>query len=634
MTDAATAKETLGFQTEARQLLKLMIHSLYSNREIFLRELISNASDACDKLRFEALSDASLLAEDSQLRVRIDVDAEAGTLSISDNGIGMSREEAVRNLGTIARSGTAEFLGQLSGDQKKDAQLIGQFGVGFYSGFIVADRIEVFSRRAGLDAADGVRWESDAGDGFSVETVNKPDRGTTVVLHLKADAKEFAESFRIRSIVKKYSDHIAIPVEMRQPAEGEGDAAVVYEVVNAAKALWTRPRNDISDDEYREFYRHISHDFEAPLAWAHNRVEGKHEYTSLLFVPKRAPFDLYQRDAARGLKLFVQRTFILDDAEQFLPLYLRFVKGVIDSGDLPLNVSREILQESPLITSMRSALSKRVLDLLETLSEDKPEEYASFWDAFGQVLKEGVGEDFANRERIAGLLRFASTQAVDAGQRQALADYVSRMKEGQEAIYYLTGSQLAAVRNSPHLEIFRKHGVEVLLLTDRIDEWLVSYLTEFQGKPLQDVARGDLDLSAWLDKVDNEADKKTDEKNDTEDADLLARLQNALGERVASVRRSRRLTDSPACLVLGEQDMGLQLRQMLQAAGQSVPDSKPILEIQPEHALLKRLAAQDENGTAFNDLALVLFEQAALAGGMALEDPAAFVQRVNRLLQA
>ncbi len=624
---ATTARETRGFQAEARQLLQLMIHSLYSNREIFLRELISNASDACDKLRFEALHDGTLLADDPDLHIRIDIDAAAGTLTISDNGIGMSRDEAIANLGTIARSGTAEFLRNLSGDQKQDARLIGQFGVGFYSGFIVADRIEVFSRRAGLPVAEGVHWESDAGDSFSVEPCEKADRGTRVVLHLKPDAKEFADDFRVRSIVRKYSDHIAIPVQMKpavKPEDGEGG----YEAINQARALWTRSRNEIPDEEYRAFYRHVSHDYEDPLAWSHNKVEGKQEYTSLLYIPKQAPFDLYQREAARGLKLYVQRTFILDDAEQFLPLYLRFVKGVIDSGDLPLNVSRELLQESPVIAAMRSALTKRVLDMLESMAKDQPEDYQRFWDEFGQVLKEGIAEDFANRERIAGLLRFASTHDDQPQQRHALADYVGRMKEGQSAIYYLTAAQFNAAKNSPHLEVFRKHGIEVLLLSDRIDEWVAGYLHEFGGKPLQDIARGDLDLSGWL--KDADAASAAEGKQPATEG-LLQRLQDTLGERVSAVRATRRLTDSPACLVLGEQDMGLQMRQILKAAGQDVPDSRPVLEVNLAHPLLQRLDASSD-ASVFADIAQLLFEQSALASGVALENPAAFVQRMNRLL--
>ncbi|TNF34695.1 MAG: molecular chaperone HtpG [Gammaproteobacteria bacterium] len=604
-----------------------MIHSLYSNREIFLRELISNASDACDKLRFEALEHAGWLAEDPELAITIDVDSEASTITISDNGIGMSREEVISHLGTIARSGTAEFLKNLSGDRKKDSQLIGQFGVGFYSGFIVADRIEVLTRRAGAAATDAVRWESDASAEFTVEPCEKATRGTQVILHLKEDAKDFANAFRVRTIVKKYSDHIAIPVRMKSLAAEEGKEAA-YEAVNQAQALWTRSKQDISEEEYKAFYQHVSHDYEAPLLWSHNRVEGKQEYTSLLYVPAHAPFDLYHRDVARGLKLYVQRTFILDDAEQFLPLYLRFIKGVVDSSDLPLNVSRELLQESPVITTMRSALTKRVLDMLEGLAKDSPEQYQAFWKEFGQVLKEGVAEDFANKERIAGLLRFATTYTNAAVQDQSLAGYVSRMKENQSAIYYVTASSFNAAKNSPHLEVFRKHGVEVLLLSDRIDEWLVGYLTAFDGKPLQDIGRGDLDISAWAGN-DAPADE-TPEKQESQSA-LLEKVKAALGDRVADVKTTRRLTDSASCLVLGDQDIGLQMRQMLKAAGQEVPDSKPVLELNPDHALLARLQATTD-AAVFDDMAVLLFEQAALSSGQALEDPAGFVQRTNRLL--
>lgn len=625
MTDTAqaTGKETLGFQAEARQLLQLMIHSLYSNREIFLRELISNASDACDKLRFEALEHADWLTGDSELAITIDVDSDAKTITISDNGIGMNREEVISNLGTIARSGTAEFMKHLSGDKKKDSQLIGQFGVGFYSGFIVADRIEVITRRAGAAVSEAVHWESDASAEFTVEPCEKASRGTEVILHLKDDAAEFANDFRVRTIVKKYSDHIAIPVKMvSQAAEGE---EARYEAVNQAQALWTRSKQDISDEEYQEFYKHISHDYEPALSWSHNRVEGKQEYTSLLYVPSHAPFDLYHRDAARGLKLYVQRTFILDDAEQFLPLYLRFIKGVVDSSDLPLNVSRELLQESPVITSMRSAITKRVLDMLDAMAKDRPEDYQAFWNEFGPVLKEGMAEDFANRERIAALLRFASTHQDKPLQDQSLADYVARMKENQSAIYYVTAAQFNAARNSPHLEVFRKHGVEVLLLSDRIDEWLVSYLTAFDGKPLQDVSRGDLDISAWAGDQDKE-DETSEDKNG-----LLDKLKASLAEKVADVKTTRRLTDSAACLVLGDQDLGLQMRQMLKAAGQEVPDSLPTLEINMDHALIARLKAASDMAV-FDDIAMLLFEQAALSGGVALEDPAGFVQRTNRLL--
>src|SRR5690554_6012390 len=626
---AQAQKETRGFQTEAKQLLHLMIHSLYSNREIFLRELVSNASDAVDKLRFAAVSDDSLYEGDTDLRVRVEVDAEQKMIRVSDNGIGMSREEVIENLGTIAKSGTAAFMQQLTGDQKKDAQLIGQFGVGFYSAFIVADKVVVTTRRAGAPATEGVRWECSGDAEFSVETVEKASRGTTIELHLKSDALEFADHWRLRSIIKKYSDHIAIPVVMQKPApvdEENKDKEPEDEVINTATALWTRSRSEVSDEEYKEFYKHVSHDFTDPLSWSHNRVEGKLDYTSLLYVPQRAPFDLYNRDGARGLKLYVQRTFIMDDAEQFLPLYLRFIKGVVDSNDLSLNVSREILQKDPNIDSMRSALTKRVLDMLAKLAKDS-EQYATFWKEFGQVLKEGPAEDFANREKIAKLLRFSSTHTDRSDQDQSLEDYVSRMKEGQEKIYYIAAENFNTAKSSPHLEVFRKKGIEVLLLSDRVDEWLMSHLAEYDGKSLQDVGKGELDLG----KLDTEEEKQAQEKVAEDLKPLLERVKKALASDVDEVRITHRLTESPACVVVAEHEMGAQMRRILEQAGQALPDSKPSLELNPEHPLVRKLD-QESNEERFGDLAKVLFEQANLAEGAQLEDPAAYVQRLNKLL--
>ena len=612
--------ETRGFQTEARQLLHLMIHSLYSNREIFLRELISNASDAIDKLRFESLADDALIADDPEFRIRIDFDTDAKTLAIADNGIGMTRDEVTEQLGTIAKSGTAEFFERLTGDQRQDAQLIGQFGVGFYSVFMVADEVEVLTRKAGTD--EGTRWKSKGEDEFTVEEA-EADRGTRVVLHLKPDAEEFAESFRLKTIVRKYSDHIGVPVVM--PAESAGDKegeaeeaeGTSEEVVNSATALWTRSRSEIKDDEYREFYKHVSHDFEDPLAWSHNRVEGRLEYTSLVFIPRRAPFDLWNRESPRGLKLYVQRVFIMDDAEQFLPLYLRFVRGIVDAGDLPLNVSREILQEDPAVATIRNALAKRVLD---TLSRLEGGDYDAFWDEFGQVLKEGMAEDFANREAIMKLLRFSSTEKDGEEQRTSLSDYVGRMQEGQGKIYYLIADNLAAARQSPHLEVFRQRNIEVLLLTDRIDEWFMTFVNEFDGRPLQDVTRGELDL---------DGEEKPDDEVD--DDALAERIKHVLEDHVESVRRSTRLTDSPACLVLGEHDMGAQMRRLMEATGQSVPDSKPHFEFNPDHPLVQRLDGEADEDR-FGDLVKVLFDQASLAEGQALADPGDYVRRVNSLL--
>lgn len=632
-----THKETLGFQTEVKQLLQLMIHSLYSNKEIFLRELISNAADAADKLRFEALTQPELLEAAGQspalpgggeLRIQVSVDPQAHTVTIDDNGIGMSRDEAIAHLGTIAKSGTGDFLRQLSGDQKKDSQLIGQFGVGFYSAFIVADQVDVYSRRAGLPASEGVHWSSRGEGEFDVETVDKPERGTRIVLHLKDDQQDFADAWRLRSIIKKYSDHIGLPIQMVKEHHGDdAPAEVEWETVNRASALWTRPRSEITDAEYQEFYKHAAHDHQDPLAWSHNKVEGKLEYTSLLYVPGHAPFDLYHRDAPKGLKLYVQRVFVMDQAEQFLPLYLRFIKGVVDSNDLSLNVSREILQSGPVIDSMKSALTKRSLDMLEKLATDKPEVYAGFWKQFGQVLKEGPAEDFNNREKIAGLLRFASTHDASGEQSVSLADYLGRMIEGQDKIYFLTGDSHTQVKDSPHLEVFRKKGIEVLLLTDRIDEWLMGYLTEFDGKSFVDVARGDLDLGA----LESAEDKQAQEEAAKEKQGLVERLKTALGDEVADVRVSHRLTDSPAILAIGEQDLGLQMRQILEASGQKVPDSKPVFEFNPGHPLIGKLDQEADSGR-FGDLSRVLFDQAALAAGDTLKDPAAYVRRLNKLL--
>ncbi|TFY95313.1 molecular chaperone HtpG [Pseudomonas nabeulensis] len=625
-----TQKETLGFQTEVKQLLHLMIHSLYSNKEIFLRELISNASDAVDKLRFEALSKPELLEGGAELKIRVSFDKDAKTVTLEDNGIGMSREDAITHLGTIAKSGTADFMKNLSGDQKKDSHLIGQFGVGFYSAFIVADKVEVFSRRAGLAGSEGVHWSSKGEGEFEIATIDKADRGTRIVLHLKDGEDEFADGWRLRNIVKKYSDHIALPIELpkeQAAAEGEETPAQEWEVVNRASALWTRPRTEVKDEEYQEFYKHIAHDYENPLSWSHNKVEGKLEYSSLLYVPARAPFDLYQREAPKGLKLYVQRVFVMDQAESFLPLYLRFIKGVVDSNDLSLNVSREILQKDPIIDSMKSALTKRVLDMLEKLAKNEPEQYKGFWKNFGQVMKEGPAEDFANKEKIAGLLRFASTHGDDGEQVVSLAEYLARAKEGQDKIYYLTGETYAQVKNSPHLEVFRKKGIEVLLLTDRIDEWLMSYLSEFDGKTFVDVARGDLDLG----NLDSEEEKKEAEEVAKAKEGLVERIKAALGEAVSEVRVSHRLTDSPAILAIGEQDLGMQMRQILEASGQKVPDSKPIFEFNPTHPLIEKLDGE-QGEERFGDLAHILFDQAALAAGDSLKDPAAYVSRLNKLL--
>ena len=619
----AGQKETRGFQAEVRELLKLMIHSLYSHREIFLRELVSNASDACDRLRFAAIADSSLIQDDPELGIRIDCDPKAGTVTLTDNGIGMTREEAIRNLGTIARSGTAEFFRSLSGDEQKASALIGQFGVGFYSAFIVADRVEVRSRRAGLPAADGVRWESGADGEFTVETVTQPARGTSVTLYLKEDAREFADPFRLRGLIRRYSDHIGFPVRMRK----EGEASLEYEVVNQAKALWTLPRTEIKDEEYREFYQYLAHDFAEPLIWSHNRVEGKREYTSLLYIPGRAPFDLYQRDGVRGLKLYVRRVFIMDDAEQFLPLYLRFVKGVVDSSDLPLNVSREILQQEPEVEAIRGGLTKRVLDLLGRLAKEDAAKYATFWKEFGAVLKEGVVQDPANQPAILALLRFASTHGAEDAPTTTLAEYVGRMKPGQDRIYYVIAESVAAARAHPAIERLKSAGVEVLLLAERIDEWVMGQLTEFEGKKFKDAARGELGLGT----LESEADRKQHDAELKESKGLLKRVKDALGERVTEVRVSERLRESPACLVIGEHDIGEQMRRILAAAGQQAPESKPLLELNVGHPLVKyldRIQAPAE----FEELAQLIYEQASLAEGAQLTNPPEYVARLNRVL--
>jgi len=626
----AAQKETLGFQTEAKQLLHLMIHSLYSNKEIFLRELISNASDAADKLRFVALKDDSLYEGDSDLNIVVECDSKLKTITIKDNGIGMNRAEVIENLGTIAKSGTAQFLESLTGDEKKDSQLIGQFGVGFYSAFIVADKVEVFTRKAGEPAALGVHWESHGEAEFSIEDTDKKERGTTIILHLKKQEKEFAEPFRLRSIVKKYADHISLPVKMLKEdfgEDGKKKKEKEFEVVNSAKALWTRTRTELSDDEYKEFYKHVSHDFSDPLEWSHNKVEGKLEYTSLLYLPAKAPFDLWNRDSARGLKLYVQRVFIMDEAEQFLPLYLRFIKGVIDSNDISLNVSREILQKDPTVDSMKSALTKRVLDMLAKIKKKDAEKYQTFWQEFGQVLKEGPAEDPNNREKIADLLLFATTHTGDVKQDQSLSDYVSRMQENQKKIYYITSETHNTAKNSPHLEVFRKKGLEVLLLSDRVDEWLMNHLMEYDGKQFQDITKGKLDLG----ELDSEEDKKQQEKADEEAKPLLERVTKSLGEKVSEVRTTNRLTDSPACIAVGEFDMNLQMRKILEAAGQAVPDSKPIFELNLEHPLVKRLDEESDEDR-FDELAAVLFDQANLAEGGQLDDPGTFIRRLNKLL--
>jgi molecular chaperone HtpG len=623
-------KETLSFQAEVSQVLNLVIRSLYSNKEIFLRELISNASDAAEKLRFEALTDEALFEEDPELRIRVTYDSEKGTVTISDNGIGMNRQEVTETIGSIASSGTRKFFESMSGDQAKDSELIGQFGVGFYSAYIVADKVTLETRRAGLGHEHGVRWESTGEGDYTIENVDKPGRGTDVILHLREDEKEFLENFRLRSIISKFSDHITIPVEMEKEHYGEDEEkpeTPEFERVNKGTALWMRNRSEISDEEYKEFYKHVSHDFEEPLTHVHNRVEGTNEYTSLLFIPKRAPFDLWDRDQQHGVKLFVRRVFIMDEADKLMPRYLRFVKGVVDADDLPLNVSREILQHNRKIDTIRQANVKRILGALEKLAEEDKEQYQTFWDQFGKVMKEGPAEDFGNKERIAGLLRFASTHNESDEQTVSLADYVGRMQEGQEKIFYITADSPAAARFSPHLEVLKKKGVEVLLLSDRVDEWLVTSLMDFDGKTLQSVAKGELDLGKLEDKEEKEGSEKEAETH----KDLLERMQKVLDEAVKEVRVSHRLTDSPACLVVEEHDMSANLARVLKSVGQDAPQTKPIMEINLGHPLLERLE-QEADEERFGDLSQVLFDQAQLAEGGQLDDPAAFVRRLNSLM--
>ncbi|BBJ23525.1 molecular chaperone HtpG [Candidatus Nitrotoga sp. AM1P] len=628
MTDNVTSnRETMGFQAEVKQLLQLMIHSLYSNREIFLRELISNASDACDKLRFEGLHNSALFENDSELTIHVSYDKEAKTLTISDNGIGMSRDEVINNLGTIAKSGTREFFTQLSGDQQKDANLIGQFGVGFYSAFIVADKVSVLTRRAGENIDQGVSWESDGGGEFAIEMVERATRGTAITLHLREGQEDLLNGTKLRTIIHKYSDHIVQPILMKKE-EWKDNAQQVLdeeETINQAFALWARPKTEISDDEYKGFYKHVGHDYEDPLAWTHARVEGRQEYTLLLYLPARAPFDLWERDASHGIKLYVRRVFIMDDATQLMPHYLRFVRGVVDTNDLPLNVSREILQESKDIEAIRSGCTKKVLGLLEDMAVKDPEKYAKFWDVFGRVLKEGVGEDFANKDKIAGLMRLASTYTNSPGETVSLADYISRMKEGQDKIYYITADTFNAAKNSPHLEVFRKKDIEVLLLTDHVDEWVVSNLSTFEGKHLVSVAKGGLDLG----KLEDESEKQEQEKDAGAFKELTDKIKTSLSERVKEVRVTHRLTDSPACLVADVHDINSNLARLLKASGQKAPVSQPILEINPKHPVVLRLQAEENK---FDDWASVLFDQALLAEGGQLDDPASFVKRINQLM--
>ncbi|MHB1581301.1 MAG: molecular chaperone HtpG [Acidithiobacillus sp.] len=625
----AASKETMQFQTEINQLLQLMIHSLYSNKEIFLRELISNASDACDKLRFEALADPALLTGDSELKVEVDFDPEASTITVRDNGIGMNRDEVIANIGTIAKSGTREFFERLSGDQTKDTKLIGQFGVGFYSAFIVADRVSLNTRRAGMEAEHGVRWESDGTGTYTLETLSLPARGTEIVLHLREEERQdLLSAWRLRSTINKYSDHIPLSIRMRKKGE-DGKPGDEWETVNKASALWQRSKSEISDDEYKEFYRYVSHDYGDPLTWSHNHVEGRLEYTSLLFIPAKAPFDLWDHNHSHGIKLYVQRVFIMDDAEQLLPRYLRFVRGVIDSSDLPLNVSREILQGNRVIDQMRSGSVKRILSLLEEMAEKEPEKYQTFWNEFGRALKEGPGEDYSNREPIAKLLRFASTHTDTDTQNVSLADYLARMAEGQDKIYYITADSFLAAKNSPQLELLRKKGIEVLLLSDRVDEWLTSHLPEFEGKALTSVAKGALDLGA----IETEEERKSQEETEKGAKGLVERIENALGERVEAVRVSHRLTNSPACIVLGERDMALYMQQLLKQAGHEVSSTKPVLEINPTHPMLARIEGEKDD-TRFAEWSALLLDQAILAEGGQLEDPAGFVARINQLMLA
>jgi molecular chaperone HtpG len=621
MTETVAATQTLGFKAEVRELLKLMIHSLYSHREIFLRELISNASDANDKLRFLSLAQPALLGEEREFGIWIEADDKAHTVTVRDNGIGLSRDDAVDHLGTIAKSGTAEFFSKLTGDAQKDSQLIGQFGVGFYSAFIVAEKVEVLSRKAGDPVSEGVRWQSSADGEFTVETIERAQRGTTVILHLKEDAKEFADAWRLRSLVRRYSDHLAFPVYMPK----QGEATLDFETVNQANALWTRPRTEVKDEEYREFFKHITHDSNDPLAWSHNKVEGKREYTSLLYIPANAPFDLWQRDAARGLKLHVKRVFIMDDADQFLPLYLRFIKGVLDSSDLPLNVSRELLQKDPEVEAMRGALTRRALDLITKLAKEEADKYAAFWKQFGQVIKEGVGEDFANRDKLLPLLRFASTHETGDDDKVALPDYLARMKDGQEKIFYVLAESRAAARSSPFIEQLRAKGIEVLLLGDRVDPWIMGQLQEFEGKAFQDAARGELDLS----KVAGAEEKPA--KPASEHKALLDRVQEALGDSVTEVLASQRLTESAACLTRSDDDMGESMRRMLAAAGRGeLPPTKPRLEINVEHPLVKHLAGLE--GESFGELAQLLYDQAQLTEQGQVANPGDYARRLNRVL--
>ncbi|MGV6817837.1 MAG: molecular chaperone HtpG [Thiotrichales bacterium] len=627
----ATNKENLSFEAEVNQLLQLMIHSLYSNKEIFLRELISNAADACDKLRFEALSNDGLMEGDSELEIEVDYDKDARTITIRDNGIGMSREEVINNIGTIAKSGTAEFLKNLTGDQAKDSHMIGQFGVGFYSSFIVASKVEINTRRASLPATEAVHWESTGESGYELETIEKAKRGTEIILHLREGEDEFLDDWRLRSIITKYSDHVPLPVKMPK-RDDKGEKTEEWETVNKANALWTIPKKDITDEEYKEFYKHVGHDFEDPLAWVHSRVEGKLEYTSLLYIPGRAPFDLFEPKQTHGVKLYVQRVFIMDDAEHLMPRYLRFVRGVIDSNDLPLNVSREILQSNKIIDSMRSGSVKKVLGLLESIAKNDPEKYAKFWTEFGKVMKEGPVEDFANREQILKLLRFASTHNDSDAQNVSLEDYVSRMKEGQEKIYYITADNYTAALHSPHLEIFKKKGIEVLLLSDRVDEWMMGHVTEFDGKPLQSVAKGDLDLAKIKgDENEDKAAEKEEKENKKAAEKILKQIKESLGDKVEDVRISERLTESPSCIVLSEHDMALYMQQLMKQAGQEMPSSKPTLEVNPSHPIIKRLEEETDDDR-FTEWSELLLDQAVLSEGGQLEDPASFVRRMNDIM--
>ena len=619
-------KETLSFQTEVKQLLNLMIHSLYSNKEIFLRELVSNASDACDKLRFEALSDNALYEDDNDLGIKVEFDKDANTVTITDNGIGMSREEVIANIGTIANSGTRKFLDNLTGEQAKDAQMIGQFGVGFYASFIVADNVTVETRRAGLTAEHGVRWHSTGEGEFDLENIEKQERGTKITLHLKKDEEEFADDWRLRSIISKYSDHISLPISMFKQ-DDKGELTDEMEAVNKASALWVRPKSEIKDEEYKEFYKHVAHDFDEPLSWLHNRVEGTQEYTTLFYLPKRAPFDMFDRDQKHGIKLYVKRVFIMDDAEQLMPNYLRFIKGVVDSDDLPLNISREILQRNKHIDTIRSASIKKILGHLDKMAKNNPEDYAVFWKEFGRVLKEGPAEDFANKEKIARLFRFASTNNDSDIEDISLDDYIGRMKEGQDKIYYITGDSYAAVKNSPHLELFRKKGIEVILMHDRVDEWMMSYLSEYDGKSFVNIAKGELDLGELEDKEDKEKAEKAAKDNES----LLKHMKESLAEKVKEVRVSTRLTNSPSCLVVEQQDMAVSMQKILKQAGHEVPNIEPILEINVEHPLVKRLS-NEQDDDKFKDWSHLLFDQAMLSEGGQLEDPVAFVTRMNQLL--